>query len=62
MIMGNICTRSCKFCAVKSGKPLDLQKQEPVQIADAAFHLKLKHIVVTSVTRDDLADGGAYHF
>ncbi len=63
MILGNICTRNCKFCAVEKGKPLpSLDPEEPRHIAQAAKHLNLKHIVVTSVTRDDLPDGGAKHF
>lgn len=62
MILGNICTRNCKFCAVEKGKPLPLDPEEPRHIAQAAKHLNLKHIVITSVTRDDLPDGGAKHF
>jgi lipoic acid synthetase len=62
IILGNICTRNCGFCAVKKGKPLPLDPEEPYHIAQAARHLQLKHIVVTSVTRDDLPDGGAEHF
>lgn len=62
MILGNICTRDCRFCAVKKGKPLPLDSEEPSHIAQAAKRLNLKHIVVTSVTRDDLPDGGADHF
>jgi lipoyl synthase len=62
IILGNICTRNCGFCAVKKGKPLPLDPEEPYHIAQAAKHLQLKHIVVTSVTRDDLPDGGAEHF
>ncbi|MCK4308550.1 MAG: lipoyl synthase [Candidatus Atribacteria bacterium] len=62
MILGNICTRDCRFCAVKKGKPLPLDSEEPSHIAQAAKRLNLKHIVVTSVTRDDLPDGGAEHF
>lgn len=62
MILGNICTRDCRFCAVKKGNPLPLDPEEPYHIAQAAKHLNLKHIVVTSVTRDDLADGGAEQF
>jgi lipoic acid synthetase len=62
MILGNICTRNCKFCAVEKGKPLLLDPEEPYHIAQAAKHLNLTHIVVTSVTRDDLSDGGAKHF
>ncbi|HER24079.1 MAG TPA: lipoyl synthase [Candidatus Atribacteria bacterium] len=62
MILGNICTRNCKFCAVEKGKPLSLDPEEPYHVAQAAKHLNLKHIVITSVTRDDLSDGGARHF
>jgi len=62
MILGNICTRNCKFCAVEKGKPLPLDPEEPHHIAQAVKHLNLKHIVITSVTRDDLPDGGAAHF
>jgi len=62
MIMGDICTRNCQFCAVKKGQTLSLDPKEPVHIAQAARHLKLKHVVITSVTRDDLPDGGAEHF
>lgn len=62
MILGNICTRNCKFCAVEKGEPLPLDPEEPHHIAQAAKYLNLKHIVVTSVTRDDLPDGGAEYF
>lgn len=62
MILGNICTRNCNFCAVKKGKPLPVDPKEPYHIAQAAKHLNLKYIVVTSVTRDDLPDGGANCF
>jgi len=62
MILGDICTRNCRFCAVKKGKPLPLVPEEPYHVAQAARHLQLKHIVVTSVTRDDLPDGGAEYF
>lgn len=62
MIMGNTCTRSCRFCAVGKGKPEPLEESEPERIALAASELKLRHVVVTSVTRDDLVDGGASHF
>jgi len=60
--MGNICTRSCRFCSVSSGKPLPLDPLEPARVAKLAYELKLKHVVVTSVTRDDLEDGGADFF
>ncbi|HKX13517.1 MAG TPA: lipoyl synthase, partial [bacterium] len=62
MIMGDTCTRSCGFCAVKTGKPLALDQQEPQHVAEAISRLGLKHVVITSVDRDDLADGGAAHF
>lgn len=59
MILGDICTRSCKFCATKSGKPFPVDKSEPEKIAQSIKHLNLKHVVITSVDRDDLPDGGA---
>ena len=59
MILGNICTRSCKFCATASGRPLPVDVSEPQKIANSIFLMKLKHCVITSVDRDDLADGGA---
>ncbi len=62
LIMGNRCTRNCGFCSVEEGRPLPLDPAEPTQVADLAAELKLKHVVITSVTRDDLADGGASHF
>jgi len=62
MILGDVCTRNCRFCAVKKGRPLPLDPNEPLHVAQAAKHLNLKHIVVTSVTRDDLTDGGAEYF
>jgi len=62
MILGNICTRNCRFCAVEKGEPLSLDPEEPYHIAQAAKHLNLTHVVITSVTRDDLPDGGAKHF
>jgi len=62
MILGDICTRNCRFCAIEKGEPLPLDPEEPYHIAKAAKHLNLKHIVVTSVTRDDLSDGGAEYF
>lgn len=62
MIMGDVCTRKCSFCAVSEGVPQALDPEEPSKIADAAHKLKLKHVVITSVTRDDLSDGGASHF
>ncbi len=62
MIMGNTCTRSCKFCAVDGGKPEDLDPSEPQNVAQMVKILRLKHAVITSVTRDDLEDGGVQHF
>jgi len=62
MIMGNVCTRNCRFCAVEKGHPVKLDSEEPFQIAEAVEALKLRHVVITSVTRDDLSDGGASHF
>ena len=62
LILGDICTRSCSFCAVRKGTPSPLDPSEPERVADAAAHLGLKHVVVTSVTRDDLPDGGAGAF
>jgi lipoic acid synthetase len=59
MILGDICTRSCKFCATKSGKPMPVDESEPEKIAQSVKQLKLNHVVVTSVDRDDLPDGGA---
>jgi lipoyl synthase len=62
MIMGDTCTRACAFCNVKTGLPGALDRDEPARVADATAKLGLAHIVVTSVDRDDLADGGAQHF
>lgn len=62
MILGNICTRSCKFCATATGKPSDPNSNEPEELAKSISLMKLKHCVVTSVTRDDLPDGGAAHW
>ncbi len=62
MIMGDTCTRACSFCNVKTGKPTSLDPLEPIKIAEATKELKLKHVVITSVDRDDLNDGGADHF
>lgn len=62
MIMGNTCTRNCKFCAVKNGEPMPLDKNEPYQLVQAVRELGLDHVVITSVTRDDLPDGGAVQF
>ena len=62
MVLGNVCTRPCSFCAVGRGKPEALELDEPQRVAEAAFRLGLKHVVITSVTRDDLPDGGGEHF
>jgi len=62
MILGDRCTRNCTFCAVKKGNPLPLDPQEPENIAKAVNKLRLKYVVITSVTRDDLNDGGANQF
>jgi lipoic acid synthetase len=62
MILGNICTRPCGFCSVPRGEPEPLADDEPERVAEAAYRLGLKHVVITSVTRDDLPDGGADHF
>tara|TARA_Y100001960_G_scaffold331328_1_gene427989 strand:+ start:104 stop:1042 length:939 start_codon:yes stop_codon:yes gene_type:complete len=62
MIMGDTCTRACAFCDVKTGKPKHLDPLEPAKIAQATKELNLKHVVITSVDRDDLMDGGANHF
>jgi len=62
MIMGDLCTRRCPFCDVAHGKPLPLDKNEPKHLADAIQALALKYVVITSVDRDDLRDGGAGHF
>ena len=62
MIMGDTCTRACAFCDVKTGKPTNLDIFEPLKISNAVKDLNLKHVVITSVDRDDLADGGSEHF
>jgi lipoic acid synthetase len=62
MILGNVCTRPCGFCSVTKGAPEDLEDDEPQRVAEASARLGLKHVVITSVTRDDLPDGGADHF
>jgi lipoic acid synthetase len=62
MIMGEICTRACAFCNIATGKPGELDKMEPLRTAVAIHKLGLKHVVITSVDRDDLKDGGANHF
>ncbi len=62
MLMGDVCTRDCRFCSVAKGVPGALAAGEPSRVAEAAATMGLKHVVMTSVTRDDLADGGAAHF
>ena len=62
MIMGDTCTRACAFCDVKTGKPSSLDIYEPAKISNAVKNLSLKHVVITSVDRDDLKDGGSNHF
>jgi len=62
LILGSICTRNCKFCSVAKGKPLPPDKTEPQRVAKLAEELKIKYLVITSVTRDDLPDGGAAQF
>ena len=62
MIMGDTCTRACAFCDVKTGKPGKLDELEPIKISQAVKKLNLKHVVITSVDRDDLQDGGSNHF
>src|SRR3954449_9228807 len=62
MIMGDTCTRACAFCNVKTGMPAALDPAEPAHVAEATAKLGLSHVVVTSVDRDDLDDGGAAHF
>lgn len=62
MILGNVCTRPCGFCSVPKGKTETVELDEPARVAEAAERLGLKHVVITSVTRDDLPDGGAEHF
>ncbi len=62
MIMGDVCTRNCKFCNVNTGTPSKLDAEEAIRIASTCANMKLKHVVLTSVTRDDLYDGGSGHF
>lgn len=62
MILGNVCTRPCGFCSVPKGQPVHVEDDEPARVAEAAERLGLRHVVITSVTRDDLPDGGAGHF
>ena len=62
LILGNVCTRSCPFCDIRSGKPLPVDPEEPVRVAQAARRLGLRYVVVTSVNRDELPDGGSFQF
>jgi len=62
MIAGDRCTRACRFCAVTTAKPLPLETDEPARVAEAVRRMRLKHVVITAVARDDLSDGGANHF
>lgn len=62
LILGGVCTRDCRFCSVEGGRPGPLDADEPAHVADAAALMGLRHVVITSVTRDDLPDGGAAHF
>ncbi len=62
LIMGNVCTRNCRYCNISTARPEPLDKDEPKHIAEAVMELGLKYVVITSVTRDDLPDGGAEHF
>ncbi|RMH56610.1 MAG: lipoyl synthase [Candidatus Hydrogenedentota bacterium] len=62
MILGDVCTRSCGFCAVKSGRPAAPLSEEPQRVAEAAKRMRLRHVVITSVDRDDLPDGGAFQW
>ncbi len=62
LIMGDVCTRSCRYCSIAHGRPRPLDANEPAEVARAAATMGLKHVVVTSVDRDDLPDGGAAHF
>src|SRR6266480_7644023 len=62
MIAGDRCTRACRFCAVATAKPFALEADEPARVAEATRRMRLKHVVITAVARDDLPDGGADHF
>src|SRR5271165_418325 len=62
MIAGDRCTRACGFCAVSTAKPLALETDEPARVAEATRRMRLRHVVITAVARDDLRDGGADHF
>lgn len=62
MVLGDVCSRACRFCAVRSGQPVGLDSEEPLRVAEVVHRLGLRHAVITSVTRDDLPDGGAAIF
>src|SRR3989338_6309154 len=62
MILGDVCTRACRFCAIEAGRPLAVDRREPRHIAEAIQKLRLRYVVITSVARDDLPDEGAGHF
>ena len=62
MILGNVCTRNCRFCDIPNGQPEEIDQNEPANLAKAAKKMNLDHVVITSVTRDDLNDGGSGHF
>ena len=62
MILGDICTRACSFCNISTGKPNHVDHTEPLRVANSVKKLELSHVVITSVDRDDLNDGGAQHF
>lgn len=62
MLLGDVCTRNCAFCAVAHGRPVEVDPEEPERVAEGVVRLGLRHVVVTSVDRDDLPDGGAEHF
>src|SRR5690606_8415621 len=62
MLLGDVCTRNCGYCAVAHGRPLAVDPHEPERVAEGVARLGLQHVVVTSVDRDDLPDGGAAHF
>lgn len=62
LILGDTCTRNCSFCSIKTGIPSDVDEVEPLRVLNAVKEMKLKYVVITSVTRDDLSDGGASHF
>jgi len=62
LVMGDVCTRSCRYCSIAHGRPRPLDPEEPAELARAVVAMGLKHVVVTSVDRDDLPDGGAAHF